>query len=93
MKLTKQEVVDISQRILNRLISENVIEIKGKSEDVLKKIIELFTDELMVEDRLNEEVRRIMEKHRREIESGKVDGQKLFEMIKRQLVRERGLIL
>ncbi len=93
MKLTKQEVADISQRILERLISENAIEIRGRREDVLKKIIESFTEELMVEDRLNEEVRKIMERYRREIESGKVDGQKLFEMIKKQLVKERGLIL
>ncbi len=93
MKLTKQEVADISQRILERLISENAIEIRGRREDVLKKIMESFTEELMVEDRLNEEVRKIMERYRREIESGKVDGQKLFEMIKKQLVKERGLIL
>lgn len=93
MKLSKQEVQEVSRNILERFISENLINFKSNKENVLKKIIELFTDELMVETRLNEEVRKIMEQYRKEIESGKVDGQKLFEMIKKQLIKERGLIL
>lgn len=93
MKLSRQEVTEISQKILERFISENVINIKSNKDEVLKKIIEFFTEELMVETRLNEEVRKIMEQYRREIETGKVDAQKLFEMIKKQLIKERGLIL
>jgi len=46
-----------------------------------------------VEDRLNAEVRRMMQPYERDIEQGKVDYQKMFTMIKQKLVRERGIIL
>lgn len=93
MKLSRQEVANICQKIFERFVSENIINIKGKKEEILKKMNELFIEELMVEERLNEEVREIMKQYRREIDSGKVDAQKLFEMIKKQLIKDRGLIL
>jgi len=93
VKLSKEEVKLISRRILERLIAENVIELTVKKEELLNKINEFFIEELMVEDRLNEEVKKIMEKYRNDIEKGKVDYQKMFELIKKQLVRDRGLIL
>jgi hypothetical protein len=52
-----------------------------------------ITDELMVEDRLNAEIRDLMKQYESEIERGHVDYQKMFTMIKSKLVRERGLIL
>jgi hypothetical protein len=52
-----------------------------------------MTEELGVEDRLNAEVRRLMEPYEDQIEQGHVDYQKMFTMIKQKLVRERGIIL
>jgi len=52
-----------------------------------------ITDELLVEDRLNAEVRELMKRYATEIERGQVDYQKMFTMIKNKLVKERGLIL
>jgi hypothetical protein len=47
----------------------------------------------MVEDRLNEEVKELLRAHTAEIERGNIDYARMFTMVKRQLVRERGLIL
>jgi len=52
-----------------------------------------ITEELMVEDRLNAEVRELMKNYETEIQRGGVDYQKMFTMIKNRLVKERGLIL
>lgn len=93
MKLNKEEVGIICKRIMDRFISEGVVEIKAKKADALKKMSELFIEELMVENRLNEKVLKIMEQYKKEIEKGKIDYQKMFEMIKKQLIKERGLIL
>lgn len=93
MKLSKAEVEKICDRVIERFVSEGVVELKAKKADLFKKVTELFIDELMVEDRLNEEVRKIMEQYKKEIEKGKIDYQKMFEMIKKQLIKERGLIL
>lgn len=52
-----------------------------------------ITEELSVEDRLNAEIRQLMKTYEAEIERGQVDYQKMFTMIKKKLVAERGIIL
>ena len=63
----------------------------------LRNLEVLFTnvivDDLSVEDRLNEEVREILEQHQEKINRGNIDYHKMFLMIKRMLVQERGLVL
>ncbi len=54
---------------------------------------EIITEELMVEDRLNDEVREILKKHAEDIERGRMDYRKLFDLTKQKLVRERNLVL
>ena len=46
-----------------------------------------------MEDRLNEEVRGIMEQHSEEISRGDINYQEMFRKIKMKLARERNLIL
>jgi len=57
------------------------------------KTEEIITGELSVEDRLNDEVREILQKHATDIERGRMDYRKLFELTKQKLVRERNLVL
>jgi len=93
MRLRKEEVGLLCKNIVEKFISGGVIELKTEREKVFKKMEEIFIDELMVEDRLDEEVSKILESHKKEVQSGKIDYQKMFNMIKRQIERERGLIL
>jgi hypothetical protein len=46
-----------------------------------------------VEDRVNAEVRQMLKIYEKQIEQGQVDYQKMFQMVKQKLVRERGIIL
>ena len=57
------------------------------------KIEKIILDDLQVEDRLNAEVKEILKGYEREMEKGEVDYQKMFQMIKKQLVKERDLVL
>jgi hypothetical protein len=47
----------------------------------------------MVEDRLNEEVKDLLPAHTYDNERGNIDYARMFTMVKRKLVQERGLIL
>ena len=47
----------------------------------------------MVEDRINREVREILKKYDMEIEKGRLDFRKLFELTKQKIVKERNIIL
>ena len=59
----------------------------------MTEVSRLITADLMVEDRLNEEVKELLRAHTAEIERGNIDYARMFTMVKRKLVQERGLIL
>jgi hypothetical protein len=53
----------------------------------------VIVDELSVEDRINEEAKALMRQYESEIARGKMNEQQLFQMIKKQLVKEKGVVL
>lgn len=70
-----------------------MIEPMVSKEQLLQEAEQIILDELMVEDRLNEEIRELLKKYESEIEKSKLDYRKLFEMTKQKLVKQRNLVL
>ncbi len=93
MRIPKSWIKPIARRIINNLLSKDLIEPLAPQETLLEVTAEIILDELMVEDRLNEEVREILKKFEPEIEKGRLDYRKLFELTKQKLVKERNIIL
>lgn len=93
MRIPKSWVPYIANRIIENLLKKDMIEMTVSKEQLLKEAENLILDELMVEDRLNEEVRELLKKYEAEIERGKLDYRKLFEMTKQKLVKQRNLVL
>ncbi len=93
MRVPKSWVSILSKRIVENLTSKGMIAPKVTMEKFLAKAEEIITEELMVEDRLNEEVRELLKKHVSDIERGRMDYRKLFELTKQKLVKERNLVL
>ena len=93
MRFTKERIKHLSSVLVSRLQEEGFLEVSG-SEDVLLQSLETaIWQELTVEDRLNAEVREILQQYQSEFDEGRADYQKTFSMIKNKLVRERCLIL
>jgi len=93
MRIPKGWVSVMAQEIIEELLRKGQIELRESKEKVIELTKELMLEELMVEDRLNEEVREILKKYDAEIERGHLDYRKLFELTKQRLVRERNIIL
>ncbi len=93
MRIPKSWVSILSKRIVENLTAKGMITPKVPMEKFLAKAEEIITEELMVEDRLNEEVRELLKKHASDIERGRMDYRKLFELTKHKLVKERNLVL
>lgn len=93
MKLSRERISHLTESLVSRLQEEGYTELVGEKQALLQALDRTITDELLVEDRLNGEVRELMKTHAVEIERGRVDYQKMFMMIKNRLVKERGLIL
>ena len=83
----------MARRIVDDLLRKKYITAKVDKEELVNHTHDILLDELMVEDRLNEEVREILKQYEAEIEAKRLDYRKLFEMTKQKLVRERNLIL
>jgi hypothetical protein len=60
---------------------------------VLNRIVELFMQDLRAEDELDREVEDIIKTHAKEIEDGRMDYRRMFNLIKSKLARDRGIIL
>lgn len=93
MRIPKTWVSLITKKVVNGIISKQLVTPRLPMEQLLANTEELIMDELLTEDRVNEEVREILKKHNSEIERGRVDYRKLFELTKQKIVKERSLIL
>ena len=92
MRLKKEFIEKISKNIVKSLIDQDLIIWEDKSEKLEAIINNLITDDLMVEDRLNDEVKQLLESRTEEYERSMMDYGRVFQLVKSKLARERGLI-
>ncbi len=93
MRIPKGSLPILSKEIVKNLLAKEQIELKASEEEVTKLVEELMLDELMVEDRLNDEIRDMLKKFDAEIEKGNLDYRRLFDMTKHKIIRERNIII
>lgn len=93
MRIPKNWVPILAKKIVENLISKDMIEPAVQTKNLIEAAERVIIDELMVEERLNEEVWQLLKKYEAEIQRGRLDYRKLFEMTKQKLIKERNLIL
>lgn len=94
MRLRRKMIDYVAQTITDNLLEKGLLTLlETSAEAVTAECRRLITEDLLVEDRLNEEVKEILRAHTNEIDRGNIDYSRMFSMVKRQLVKERGLIL
>ncbi|MGB9724722.1 MAG: DUF507 family protein [Chloroflexia bacterium] len=93
MKLSENKVDSLTGQIVRMLQERDDLELRADANRLRALVRQAMLDELLVEDRLEEEVRRILQGYEREIRRGRLSYNTLFNRIKAQLVRERGLVL
>jgi len=92
MRLNRNQIEHLSFVILKTLIKEGKILVEDRTK-VLEEIINLITEEFLKEDKLDQEVREILNKHIDEIRRGNIEYQTMFKMIKTKLAKERNIVL
>jgi len=93
MRIPKTWVPVLAKEVMEELLRKESVELNAPQEQITSIIEGLILEELMVEDRLNDEVREILKKFDSEIEQGRLDYRRLFDMTKHKLVKERDIIL
>jgi uncharacterized protein len=93
MRLSKERIRHISESIAVRLQHEGQVTLIGDHKAFVEQIDHAILEELSIEDRLNAEVRQLLNVYEHDIERGHVDYQRMFTLVKNKLARERGIIL
>ncbi len=93
MKLRKEIIQYLAKRIVDHLGEKELIEFDTEAEQIAAMVEGRINGDLMVEDRLNDEVKEILEQQGEKLDEGNINYRKVFQMVKNKLARERGIIL
>jgi uncharacterized protein len=93
MRLRREMIQYLAKVIVRDLSDAGYIRVPAEREKVEDLVREVITEDLQVEDRLNDEVKALLRAFSNEFSRGEADYHKMFTMLKRRLVQERGLIL
>jgi hypothetical protein len=94
MLLNRDYVGYMASEVIKKLVEDNLVEIKEKDlEPVITRVRQRITEEITVEDKVNEEVRNILIQYQDEMRRTGVSYQEMFKKVKGQIARDRKLIL
>jgi len=92
MGLRKEYVRLLSTKIVEDLIQQEMIEVPADL-DLADQLFQVMDVEINLEDRLNEEVRLLLNQYQDQMRQSGASYQEMFKLIKNKLVRERKLVL
>ncbi len=92
MLFSKEYVGYLAKQTANRLIAGEFIEASNKGE-LAERINNALLEELGLEDRINEEVRLILEQYSEEMRQTGASYQEMFKKVKNELVRKYKAVL
>lgn len=92
MLLSKEYVGYLARETAKRLVASEFIETKNL-QTVTEKIHAAMLDEFGLEDRINDEVRVILEAYSDEMRNSGADYQEMFRKVKNELVRKYKAVL
>ena len=82
----------LSRKIVEDLIKQEMIEIPDGL-DLAEQVFQVMDAEVNLEDRINEEVRLLLNQYQDQMRQSGASYQEMFKLIKNKLVRERKLVL
>jgi uncharacterized protein len=93
MRLSRERVAGLAGLLVDQLVTAHMLDPILERKALATSLERVMVDELSVEDRINAEAKELMRQHNVEIARGQLDEHQLFQMIKKQLVRDRKVIL
>jgi len=92
MRLQTDEIEFLARTIVKTLVADEKLAIDSEQR-VVADLVRIITEELQVEDRLNEEVRAKLSELSSEMERSNITYTEMFKMLKRKMAKEKGIIL
>ena len=92
MGLRREYVRLLSAKVAEGLTKQEMIEIP-EGFDLAEQLFQVMDAEVNLEDRINEEVRTLLNQYQDQMRQSGASYQEMFKLIKNKLVRERKLVL
>ena len=93
MRLSPERIAGLARLLVEQLIASRMVEPVLERKALAISVEHIMTEELMVEDRINLEAKELMRKYDVEIAKGQLNEHQLFQMIKKQLLKKKDVIL
>ena len=93
MQLRKKQILKISELILRNLQEKKLITPRVPAKEIFESIAAIITGDLMAEVKIEDEARKLMDKYRSQIEAGMLNERELMMKIKKQLAKEKKIVL
>jgi hypothetical protein len=92
MRLNKLQIEHLAFSIVRNLLKDEKIIADNKSR-LVESTNNLITEEFLNEDKLDHEVREILNQHMEKIRRDNIEYQTMFKMIKTKLAKEKNIVL
>jgi len=92
MRLSKNQIDHMAFCITRNLIKDEKIISENKNK-LMEDLVNLIIEEFQKEDKLDQEVRVILNQHMEKIRNENIEYQTMFRMIKTKLAKEKDIIL
>src|ERR1051325_5569461 len=92
MGLRREYVRLLAGKIVEELRKQQMIEVPDGL-DLAEQVFQTMDAEITLEDRINEEVRTLLNQYQDQMRQNGASYQEMFKLIKNKLVRERKLVL
>jgi hypothetical protein len=93
MKLSEPRIDKLSEEIIDALAEQDDVRLQADDVKLRHAIRDEMINELTVEERLDAEVRKILEQYRSDITMGRMNYDELFRRVKQRLINERRIVL
>ena len=92
MRLNKLQLEHLAFSIVRNMLKDEMIIADNKNR-LVETTNNLITEEFMNEDKLDQEVREILNQHMEKIRRENIEYQTMFKMIKTKLAKEKNIVL
>jgi hypothetical protein len=92
MSLRKEFVRLLATKLVDELLEQDMIEVPDGI-DLSEQVFQIMDAEISLEDRVNDEVRTVLNQYQEQMRQNGASYQEMFKLIKNKIVRERKLVL
>ncbi|MEI6779262.1 MAG: DUF507 family protein [Chloroflexales bacterium] len=93
MKLSPEKIELLSAAIVDQLAEIDGVLFQGSDSDLRLAVSEIITDELMIEERLDAEIHKMLQAYKYEITMGRLNYDELYRKMRLRMISERKIIL